>query len=352
MVCRGGAARAEMDTMLTMRPPSTVAIVCCSGKGKEGDRPWVWVWIRKDALHEEEDGPGVEVDQAVPVVEGLLGQGLVDGQAGVVDQDVDGGPVPPHGGVYQLPRAVLRRQVRLDGDGGLSGGQGGGDAVCLVGQLGVGVVDDDAGASGRELLGDGGAYPRVGACHYGDLACEGLVWHGFRLGQSPFRDGVTDEPIVKPDAPSSWNRRPDVGVGVDLPVTQHTSQTPRIPGPPTASTASPNNRHSLRVRIDSLPQAPESADQRDRVGLVDGPRHCHELDEPLGVAGGLGSRPAEDQGDVVDKRGLGELAEGVLVVGDVDHSEEHTEVVPTLEVADARVDVFWVESVVFQTVEL
>lgn len=38
------------------------------------------------------------------------------------------------------------------------------------------------------------------------------------------------------------------------------------------------------------------------------------------------------------------------MVGYVDHGEEDAQVVPALEVADARVDVLWVEAVVFQAV--
>ena len=42
----------------------------------------------------------------------------------------------------------------------------------------------------------------------------------------------------------------------------------------------------------------------------------------LQVAGGFGGRPGQDQGRVVDEGGLGQLAEGILVVGDVDEGEE------------------------------
>jgi hypothetical protein len=66
------------------------------------------------------------------------------------------------------------------------------------------------------------------------------------------------------------------------------------------------------------------------------------------VAGGLGGGPAEDEGRAVDERRLGELAEGVLVVGDVDHGEEDAQLVFALEVLDARVDVLGVEAVVLE----
>ena len=69
----------------------------------------------------------------------------------------------------------------------------------------------------------------------------------------------------------------------------------------------------------------------------------------LQVAGGFGGRPRQDQGGVVDEGGLGQLAEGVLVVGDVDEGEEDAEVVLVLEGADAGVDVFGVEAVIFET---
>ena len=68
----------------------------------------------------------------------------------------------------------------------------------------------------------------------------------------------------------------------------------------------------------------------------------------LQIAGGLGGGPGEDQGGVVDEGGLGQLAEGVLVVGDVDEGEQDAEVVLVLEGADAGVDVFRVEAVVFE----
>jgi len=69
----------------------------------------------------------------------------------------------------------------------------------------------------------------------------------------------------------------------------------------------------------------------------------------LEVAGGLGGRPAEDQGDVVDEAGLGKLAERVLVVRDVDDGEQDAQVVAALEVSDTRIYVLGVEAVIFQT---
>jgi hypothetical protein len=68
----------------------------------------------------------------------------------------------------------------------------------------------------------------------------------------------------------------------------------------------------------------------------------------LEVAGSLGGGPAEDEGDVVDEGGLGELAQGVLVVGDVDHGEEDAWVEFALQVADACVDVFGMQAVVLE----
>lgn len=69
----------------------------------------------------------------------------------------------------------------------------------------------------------------------------------------------------------------------------------------------------------------------------------------LEVAGGLGGGPAQDQGDVVDEAGLGELAERVFMVGDVDDGEQDAKVVAALEVSDPRVYILGVEAVVFQT---
>jgi hypothetical protein len=42
----------------------------------------------------------------------------------------------------------------------------------------------------------------------------------------------------------------------------------------------------------------------------------------LEVARGLGGGPGQDEGRVVDEGGLGQLAQGLLVVGDVDEGEE------------------------------
>lgn len=71
--------------------------------------------------------------------------------------------------------------------------------------------------------------------------------------------------------------------------------------------------------------------------------------EQLEVAGGLGGRPAEDQGDIVDEASLGKLAKRVLVVGDVDDGKQDAQVVAALEVPDARVYILGVEAVIFQT---
>ena len=71
----------------------------------------------------------------------------------------------------------------------------------------------------------------------------------------------------------------------------------------------------------------------------------------LEVARRLSGRPAENNGDVVDERRLGEFAQRVFVVGDVDHCEEDAELVFALEVLDAGVDVLGVQAVVFQTAQ-
>lgn len=70
----------------------------------------------------------------------------------------------------------------------------------------------------------------------------------------------------------------------------------------------------------------------------------------LDVARGFGGGPAENEGDVVDEGCFGELFEGCFVVGDVDHGEEDAQVVFSLEIADASVDVLGVKTMVLETI--
>lgn len=137
--------------------------------------------VREEGLCEEENTAPVEVDQGVPVVEGLLWQRLVDSEACVVDQDVDGAVVVGDGGVDEALRARLGGQVGLHGHRGGSSGQGGECGFCLGGERGKRIVEDDTGAPRRKLVGNGRADARVGACHDGDFAGECLVRHA---GQS------------------------------------------------------------------------------------------------------------------------------------------------------------------------
>lgn len=73
--------------------------------------------------------------------------------------------------------------------------------------------------------------------------------------------------------------------------------------------------------------------------------------EQLEIPAPLGRRPAQDQRDLVDQAGLGELLQAFLVVRDVDHAEDQAEVVFPLERFDPRVDVLRVEAVVLEAEE-
>jgi len=143
------------------------------------------------------------------------------------------------------------------------------------------------------------------------------------------------------------------------------------PGLDLALAPPPHDRDLLGVCVDGVAQATKGADEGHGVGLINGTRYRDELDQLLGiargllaadggkvgvlvrlvqlkVAGGLSSRPAQNYGDVVDERRLGQLAQRVLVVGDVDHGQQDAQVVLALQVADARVDVLGVEAVVLE----
>lgn len=73
--------------------------------------------------------------------------------------------------------------------------------------------------------------------------------------------------------------------------------------------------------------------------------------EELEIAAGFGGAPGEDDGDVVDERCLGELFEGFLVRFNVDHDEHDAQVVFVGEGADAAVDVFGMQFMVFEREE-
>lgn len=223
----------------------------------------------------------------------------------------------------------------------------------------------------------------------------GLRLRGARVALAPGRDDARHVSQGNTTQGDGLVRRPPsslctaAAIIVVIVVTTTTTTT-RLPGPeplPRAERlldgAAPrldlllappaDDADGLRVGVDGGAQAAEGAHEGDGVGLVDGARHGDEVDELLGVrarlgapdggeagvlvrlvqlqvARGLGGGPAEDEGGAVDEGGLGQLAEGVLVVRDVDHGQEDAEVVAALEVADAGVDVFGVEAVVLQAV--
>ncbi|KAI7498605.1 hypothetical protein KC357_g228 [Hortaea werneckii] len=68
------------------------------------------------------------------------------------------------------------------------------------------------------------------------------------------------------------------------------------------------------------------------------------------AAGSPRARP-QDQRDLVDQTGLGELLQTLLVVRDVDHAEHEAQVVFPLQRFDPRVDVLRVQAVVLQAEE-
>jgi len=141
-----------------------------------------------------------------------------------------------------------------------------------------------------------------------------------------------------------------------------------LPLSPTA-----DNRDLLGIRVDGVPEAAKCADQCYGISLVDTAWDSDKLDQLLGVPRGLlpadgretgvlvrlvelevtrgfGGRPAQYHRHVVDQRCFGQLAERVLVVGYVHHCEQDAQVVFSLQITDARVDVFRMEPVVFETV--
>ena len=71
----------------------------------------------------------------------------------------------------------------------------------------------------------------------------------------------------------------------------------------------------------------------------------------LEIAPGFVCGPAEDQRQIVDQRGLGELFERLLVVRDIHHRQENPQIVFSRQGPDARVDVLRVQAVVLETEE-
>ena len=71
----------------------------------------------------------------------------------------------------------------------------------------------------------------------------------------------------------------------------------------------------------------------------------------LKIARGFRSRPAENDGDIIDERCLGQFAERVLVILYVHHGKKDAKVIFALQVPYASVDVLGMKTVVLETIQ-
>lgn len=139
-------------------------------------------------------------------------------------------------------------------------------------------------------------------------------------------------------------------------------------------TPSRDQANLLRRSVDGGANTAKVGDQADSVCFVDAPWRGNKVDHLLRVAARLvgantGGRsiledlellevaarfictPTQHDGDVVDNGCLGQFAQWLLVVLNVDHCQQDAQRILALEVSDAVVDVLWVQAVVFEREE-
>ena len=185
-------------------------------RGHVDDRPGALLdHHRGDGLRAQVGALEVNVDRDVPVVLGGFEDGLRDHHPGVVDQDVDP-PETGEGRGDELVDGRLLRHVGLDRDGGAARGGDPGDD--RIGRLRAGdVVDHDAGALGREPLGDRPADAPRGAGNDRDPAVQVPGCHpltssarlaGHRSTLTPVRAESYNPFVLRartyPAQPTSW----------------------------------------------------------------------------------------------------------------------------------------------------
>lgn len=73
--------------------------------------------------------------------------------------------------------------------------------------------------------------------------------------------------------------------------------------------------------------------------------------EQLQVSCTFGSRPAENDGDIVDDTRLAQFLQALLVILNVHHAQDNTERVLALQVLDSRVNVLGMEAMILQAQE-
>lgn len=114
--------------------------------------------VRLSSLNEQQRTPNVDIEADVEVLWLDVGDLVVEGDTGAVDEDVDAERVEDLDGLRdELGGARGGAQVGLEGNGldGVLGGQLGGQASCGIGGASSGVAEDEVCTAGGEGLGDG-----------------------------------------------------------------------------------------------------------------------------------------------------------------------------------------------------